>query len=79
MSADKLKLGIPFIALEETIDSLNLQILPINLNHINKLIELPYHHRDPFDRLIIAQSIVEDLTVISKDNNFSLYPAKILW
>ncbi len=55
------------------------QILPVNFSHINQVFTLEFHHRDPFDRMIIAQSITEDLTIISKDKNFSLYPIKLLW
>lgn len=39
----------------------------------------PLHHRDIFDRMIIAQSITEDLTILLKVKNFSLYPIKLLW
>lgn len=45
--------------------------------HILRLANLEQHHRDPFDRLIIAQAIVEDLVVLTKDKAFSLYPVVI--
>jgi PIN domain nuclease of toxin-antitoxin system len=79
MSTGKLKLELTLNDLETGIGILKLQILPLSFNHINKVHELDYHHRDPFDRMIIAQSITEDLTIISKDKNFSLYPIKLLW
>jgi PIN domain nuclease of toxin-antitoxin system len=56
-----------------------IEILPITFEHIQALNNLDFHHRDPFDRLIIAQSIVEELTVLTKDENFHLYNVKCLW
>jgi PIN domain nuclease of toxin-antitoxin system len=49
-------------------------ILPIRLNHIDRLSRLPLLHRDPFDRLIIAQSLEDDLTVMTRDRAFAEYP-----
>ncbi|QTA83615.1 PIN domain-containing protein [Desulfonema limicola] len=60
-------------------NSNELDILNISLNHIYKLEELPMHHRDPFDRMLICQSIEEKLVVISKDNVFSDYEVNLLW
>ena len=56
----------------------NLQILPIAAEHIYELDNLPFHHKDPFDRLLIAQAIVENYTLVTDDANFSAYPIKIL-
>ena len=47
--------------------------------HLLHLLKLQYHHSDPFDRVIVAQSKEENLTVITKDPNFSKYNIKILW
>ena len=47
------------------------EILPLTFEHTNKLITLNFHHKDPFDRLIIAQALTEKLSIISKD---LLYP-----
>jgi PIN domain nuclease of toxin-antitoxin system len=55
----------------------NFTILPVFLPHVLALNELPLHHKDPFDRLIIAQAITEDLTVLSTDSNFSRYTIKL--
>ncbi len=57
----------------------NIQLLPVNIEHIFALNQLPLHHRDPFDRLLLAQSLVEDITLVSKDQRFSQYPVKLLW
>ena len=56
-----------------------MQILPINLEHVLTLDTLPAHHKDPFDRLLVAQAIVEDLFLVSGDQVFSGYPVKLLW
>jgi PIN domain nuclease of toxin-antitoxin system len=47
--------------------------LPIGTDHVAVLSKLPLHHRDPFDRLLIAQAMAEGLTVVSRDRKFSLY------
>jgi PIN domain nuclease of toxin-antitoxin system len=50
----------------------------VTLAHVLALETLPFHHKDPFDRLLIAQSIEEDATLISADSKFSAYPIKLL-
>ena len=57
----------------------DIQVLKIELSHVLKLEKLPLHHRDPFDRLIIAQAIENNIPVISKDRVFDLYPVKRIW
>jgi PIN domain nuclease of toxin-antitoxin system len=54
-------------------------ILPIELKHTAVLTTLPFHHRDPFDRLIIAQAMVEGITIVSGDAAFDAYPIARLW
>ena len=54
-------------------------LLNIELRHAAKIEKLPYHHRDPFDRLLIAQAISDKLTIVSADSIFSEYGVKILW
>lgn len=54
-------------------------ILPITLAHIAAVERLPHHHRDPFDRLLIAQSLVEDITFVSADSAIHAYPITNLW
>lgn len=61
------------------IDSNHFQLLPILRKHLNFYTNLPLHHRDPFDRILIAQAISEGMTIISRDKNFSDYDAKVLW
>ena len=57
----------------------NLQILPIDLTHIYALNNLPSHHKDPFDRLLIAQAMVEQMPIVSIDEVFDNYPIQRLW
>ena len=82
--AVKIKIGKLDIkmSLTDIINKMNnhgILILPIKNNHIEETINLELHHRDPFDRLIIAQTRVENMTIISKDSNFSKYDVEILW
>ena len=55
------------------------EILSVNFKHTKKLLILPMHHKDPFDRMIISQSIVEGYTVITKDERFNDYGISIIW
>jgi len=64
---------------KEHITGNNIQILNISLSHIYRLESLQYHHRDPFDRLIISQSIEENIPIISSDNEFDHYEIKRIW
>lgn len=56
-----------------------LQLLPIELEHIEALCHLPSQHRDPFDRMLIAQSIKEQMLIISADQAFTGYPVSLIW
>jgi PIN domain nuclease of toxin-antitoxin system len=56
-----------------------IQILPIETHHILHVEHLPLYHRDPFDRCIIAQSLVESLPVLSADAAFDKYGIQRLW
>lgn len=79
-SLGKLELLRPFDQLiAEQIQLNTITVLPIQIHHLSEVIDLPFHHRDPFDRLIIAQSIVEQLPVITKDSAFSQYQARLIW
>jgi PIN domain nuclease of toxin-antitoxin system len=57
----------------------NLQILPIDLTHIYALENLPNEHRDPFDRIMLAQAMVEKMPFLSADKIFDLYPIERVW
>ena len=75
----KLKLSVSLQLLQQRIkQSGNIKILNIEFEHLNILQTLPHHHRDPFDRLIIAQAIAEDLTIFSADEHFATYPVTVI-
>ncbi len=57
----------------------NFGLLPIHKEHIYALADLPSHHRDPFDRLLIAQSKSEQLPIITADGIFSAYSVPVIW
>jgi PIN domain nuclease of toxin-antitoxin system len=76
----KLKLRVPsseLIAQQQEVNGL--QILPITLSHIFALEQLPAHHKDPFDRLLIAQASSENLICVSADPMFNQYSVSLLW
>lgn len=57
----------------------DIDILAIDVKHLNKVNELEFLHRDLFDRLIIAQALTNNLTLISKDTQFGQYGVNLLW
>ncbi|MDX6498221.1 MAG: hypothetical protein QOG23_1481 [Blastocatellia bacterium] len=79
-SLGKLTLSAPFNELIPAHLNLNgIDLLNIKVDHLSNLTTLPFHHRDPFDRLIIAQAIVEKLPVISLDGAFDTYGVTRHW
>jgi PIN domain nuclease of toxin-antitoxin system len=82
-----IKMTLGKLQLEMSIDRIvesyilpsGMEIIPIHLNHLLVLRDLPLHHRDPFDRLLISQSQSEKLTLVSGDRVFGDYPVQILW
>ena len=76
----KLKLTLPLETLiEGQRRTNNLEILPVMLAHVLALQNLPAHHKDPFDRLLIAQANSEDALLITNDPVFSKYTDRVLW
>lgn len=57
----------------------NIQALVVSQMHALKVFELPLHHRDPFDRLIIAQALVEEMVVLTSDRDFAKYSVQLVW
>lgn len=75
----KLKLSLPLKELVKNQQEINdLTVSPVALTHVLALDALPFHHKDPFDRLLIAQSIAEGLTIVTADSQFSTYSVKLL-
>ncbi len=54
-------------------------VLPLTFDHVRRLEEIPLHHRDPFDRILIAQSIDERLPLVSADPQFAKYSVELIW
>lgn len=57
----------------------NIQLLGVSLSHLLRVETLPFHHRDPFDRLIISQAIEENMPIIGNDSSFDLYQVERRW
>ncbi|ETR69857.1 MAG: PilT protein-like protein, partial [Candidatus Magnetoglobus multicellularis str. Araruama] len=80
VSIGKLQLLKHFdILIPEKIEENEIEILNLELKHFSTMMKLPFHHRDPFDRIIIAQSITENISVITSDGIFEDYLVKVIW
>jgi PIN domain nuclease of toxin-antitoxin system len=75
---EKLDLGAPLPTLPRAIAEIGVNVLGIGVDHVLAVAALPRHHRDPFDRLIIAQAIAENSVIVSSDNAFARYPVRVL-
>jgi PIN domain nuclease of toxin-antitoxin system len=78
MSLGKLQFGAD--EARDAIEDLGLRILPFSAEHAFRLFDLPLHHRDPFDRQIIAQALEEDIPILTSDEKFRLYKGvTVVW
>ncbi len=76
----KLHLNQPITNFVESfLSTYNAKILDISLAHIYQTEKLPLHHRDPFDRLLIAQAAVEQIPIVSSDEWFDQYEVQRIW
>ena len=75
-SLGKLRLPPDF---EEQLAAESFESLPLSAPQTRQVAKLPWHHRDPFDRMLIAQSILEDLVLVSNERVFDSYGARRLW
>jgi PIN domain nuclease of toxin-antitoxin system len=79
-SKNYLNFDLPF---QEYIDQKlsweDFNLLNINLEHLNAIVTMPFHHKDPFDRLLIAQAMLEVIPILSKDSAFDAYPINRIW
>ena len=73
------KIEFPLEDFEDILATNQFEPLPIRLEHLLALGDLPMHHRDPFDRLLIAQAKNGNLTLISRDRNMRAYGIRLLW
>ena len=79
-SLGKLKLKAPLKEIIQTaVKESGLKILQIHAEHIYFVEALPFHHKDPFDRIILAQSLIEKTPLVSSDAVFDLYDAQRVW
>lgn len=65
--------------LSRELASNSIQVLSVYLSHAVRVADLPDHHQDPFDRLLIAQAQVEGLSLVSADTEVSRYPVDVIW
>ncbi len=80
VSIDKLELSEPFETLiPEQLAENGIELLDISVEHTALIASMPFHHRDPFDRLIAAQAKVEQMTLVSVDDAFDAYGIARLW
>ena len=80
ISLGKYALPAPFESFwEEQFLTNDFALLPISASHAARVVNLPFHHRDPFDRLIIAQSLVEGIPLVSSDILFDHYGVDRVW
>jgi PIN domain nuclease of toxin-antitoxin system len=80
VSINKLALGAPYEDfLHRGIVLNGFDILHVEPRHTARVATLPFHHKDPFDRLLIAQALVDDLTLVSNEALFDSYGVKRLW
>ena len=76
----KLLLSLPFRQwMSQAMADLGVAVLPITVEYADVQAGLPYHHRDPFDRLLVAQAQVETLSLVSNDRVFDQYGISRLW
>ena len=74
----ELDLSLPELIKEQRLNN-GLQLLAIETEHIFALSSLPFHHKDPFDRLILVQSQIESLKLASADTAFTAYGVELFW
>lgn len=78
-SLNRLALDGGFDRIQEFLVANEIELLPISFVHTQQLLRLEYHHRDPFDRMIISQSLSEQIPVLTKDEHFKQYPLTVIW
>lgn len=78
-SLDRLNLQNPLERIFEIIEESGFELLPITSSHILTVSKLAFHHRDPFDRMIIGQAINEGMKIMSKDAQFENYSTEVIW
>ncbi|MCU0542889.1 MAG: type II toxin-antitoxin system VapC family toxin [Oscillatoriaceae cyanobacterium Prado104] len=79
-SKGSLTFDLPFQAyIDQKLSLEDFNLLNIDLDHLNAIVTMPFHHKDPFDRLLIAQAMVERIPILSKDSAFDAYSINRIW
>lgn len=73
ISLGKLDVQGGFDAVVAALPENDFDLLALEVRHVRRLVDLPFHHRDPFDRVLIAQAIEDDLTIVTADRSFIAY------
>ena len=68
-----------FRTIQKEMEINTIQWLPVEMIHCAGVAELPFHHRDPFDRMLIAQASVEEMKLMSRDSRLSKYAIELIW
>jgi PIN domain nuclease of toxin-antitoxin system len=79
VSIGKLQLDMSFEELESHALQNGFELLPITFRHTSRVVQLPLNHKDPFDRILIAQATCDYLTILGKDPNFEKYGINSIW
>lgn len=80
VSIGKLTLAEPYATfIPQQLARNDIDLLPLRLPHLSTIASLPFHHRDPFDRMLIAQAMVEGVPIISSDGAFDAYGIERVW
>lgn len=79
LSIGKLSLRSNYESIESSLEPAGIILLPISFADTVRVMNLPLHHRDPFDRILIAQAINNSLTLVSCDAAFTAYPIQLRW
>ncbi len=80
VSIQKLQIGMSMSELiRRQVHGNAIEILQIEPHHLDQCVTLPFHHKDPFDRLIIAQSFSENMPLVTKDSAFRTYGLSMIW
>ncbi len=72
------RLSVP-MAFEDILAEAGFVLLPVTLDHTDEVARLPHHHRDPFDRMLVAQARAEHLALVSHDRVLRQYDVQVLW
>jgi len=78
-SIGKLELGMDLPNIAAMVAQTGVQELPVLGRHTHALVGLPWHHKDPFDRILVAQALSEGLTLVSCDQAFQAYKVPLFW